>query len=182
MPARVAANIASQVAANDPNCTATASNNAIMISLRSGAAGPAAVSSSDGSGGATLSTYMHWVQIGTAMCSCAQGSLTAAQITSNIAGQITANDPNCTATAGGDQGNEIPISLRAGVQGPITVSSSDGSSSATLTGFNAADVCSQLAAQINQTDWSQNGHSRFRRPLRAIRSRSPQNRVRMGTR
>src|ERR1039458_9135881 len=155
--AQIATNIANQIAANDTNCTATASNNAITISLRSGVAGPVAVSSSDSSGGATLSTYTHWVQVGTATYSCAQGSLTGAQIASNIAAQITANDPNCTAVAGGDQGNEITISIRAGIQGPIQVSSSDGSSPATLTGFNASDVCSQLATAINQTDWTQNG-------------------------
>jgi hypothetical protein len=86
-----------------------------------------------------------------------QGSLTAAQIACNIASQIASNDLNCTAVAGGAQGNEITISLRAGIQGPITISSSDGSSSATLTGFDAAAVCSQLATLINQTDWSQNG-------------------------
>lgn len=155
--AQITSNIAGQIAANDPNCTATASNNAITISLHSGVNGPVAVSSSDGSGPATLSTYTHWVQIGTATYSCAQGSLTATQIASNIAGQIAANDPNCTAVAGGAQGTEITISLRAAIQGPIQVSSSDGSAPATLTGFDGAAVCAQLATEINQTDWSQNG-------------------------
>ena len=155
--AQIASNIAGQIAANDPNCTAAASSNAITISLRSGVSGPITVSSSDGSAAVTLSAYTHWVQIGTAVYSCAQGSLTAAQIASNIASQITANDPNCSATAGGAQGNEVTITLRSGVAGPIQVSSSDGSSPATLTGFDPAAVCSQLATQINGTDWTQNG-------------------------
>jgi hypothetical protein len=154
---QIGANIASQISANDPNCTATAASNAITISLRSGVNGPIAISSSDGSGPATLSTYTHWVKIGTATYSCAQGSLAASQIASNIANQIVTSDPNCTATTGGAQGNEITISLRTGIQGPIQVSSSDGSSSATLTGFDAAAACSQLTTQINQTDWSLNG-------------------------
>ncbi len=155
--AQIASNIASQIAANDPNCTATASDNVITVSLRSGVSGPVAVSSSDGSGPATLSDYVHWVQIGTATYPCAQGSLTAAQVANNIAAQIAAGDPNCTAVAGGAQGNEITVSLRNGIQGPIAVSSSDGSSPATLTAFDGAAVCSQLASQINQTDWTQNG-------------------------
>ncbi len=155
--AQIASNIAGQIASSDPNCTATASSNAITVSLRSGVAGPITVSSSDGSGSATLSTYTHWVQIGTATYSCAQGSLTAAQIATNIANQIATSDPNCTATAGGAQGNEITITLRSGIQGPISVSSSDGSAPATLTAFDPSVVTSALAALINQTDWSQNG-------------------------
>jgi phage tail sheath gpL-like len=155
--ADVAANIAGQIAAGDPSCTATASNNAIMISLRSGQAGPVQVSSSDGSGPATLSDAMHSVTIGTAIYSCAQDGLSSAEIAQNIADQINASDPNCTATVGGDQGNEITITLRPGIQGPISVSSTDGSASATLTGFDPSAVCSTLADQINQTDWSQNG-------------------------
>ncbi len=55
--AGVANNIAAQINASDPNCSCTtggAYGNEIFISLRSGKYGPVAVSSSDGSGGATL--------------------------------------------------------------------------------------------------------------------------------
>ncbi len=155
--AQIASNIAGQIAASDPNCTATASNNAITISLRSGVNGPITISSSDGSGSATLSVYTHWVQIASATYSCVQGSLTTAQIASNIAGQIAASDTNCTATAGGTDGNEITITLRAGIAGPIAVSSSDGSAAATLTAFDPAAVCSDIAGQINAMDWTANG-------------------------
>jgi phage tail sheath gpL-like len=156
--AQIASNIAGQITASDPACTATASNNAITITLRSGVSGPINVSSSDGSGPGTLSDAMHSVTIGSVAYSCAQDGLTAAQIASNIAGQINASDPNCTATIGGPDGNnDITITLKAGVQGPISVSNSDGSTPATLTAFDPATVCSQLATQINQTDWSQNG-------------------------
>ena len=156
--AQIASNIAGQIAASDPNCTATASSNAITISLRTGVSGPITVSSSDGSGPATLSEAMHSVTIGSAVYSCAQDGLSSAQIAQNVADQINASDPNCTAAIGGPDGdNDITITLKPGVQGPITVSSSDGSASAVLTAFDPAAVCSQLAGQINQTDWSQNG-------------------------
>ncbi len=158
--AQIAANLASQIAANDPNCTATtggASGNGVVVSLRSGVAGPIQVSSSDGSASATLSDYVHSVTIESAVYACDQGALSSAQIASNIAAQIAANDQNCTATAGGAQGNDITITLRAGVQGPIQVSSSDGSNPATLVAFSASDVTSNLATQINQTDWTQHG-------------------------
>jgi len=156
--AQIASNIAGQIAASDPNCTATASSNAITISLRSGVTGPITVSSSDGSGPATLSEAMHSVTIGSATYSCAQDGLSSAQIAQNIADQINASDQNCSATIGGPDGdNDITIALKPGVQGPITVSSSDGSAPATLTGFDPSAVCSALATQINQTDWSQNG-------------------------
>lgn len=160
--AAVAANIASQVTASDPTCTATvggAQGNGVIVSLRSGVSGPIAVSSSDGTGPATLTAApTHSVTIETATYSCAQGSLSSAQIASTLAAQITASDPNCTATAGADGNtNDITITLRPGVQGPITVSSSDGSAAATLTAFDPSVVTSAVAALINQTDWTQNG-------------------------
>ena len=159
--AQIATNIVSQIAANDPNCTATVGGtqaNGVIVSLRSGVSGPVQVSSSDGSGPATLSDYAHSVTIGSAVYSCNQDSLTAAQIASNIAAQIAANDPNCAATASADGStNDITITLRSGIQGPVTVSSSDGSAPATLVGFSASDVTTNLATQINQTDWTQHG-------------------------
>jgi len=57
--AGVASNIAAQINASDPNCSCTtggAYGNEIFISLRSGNYGPVAVSSSDGSGGASCRT------------------------------------------------------------------------------------------------------------------------------
>jgi len=159
--AGVANNIAGQINASDPNCscsTGGAYGNEIFISLRSGKYGPVVVSSSDGSGGATLSNYQHWVKIGAATYSCYEGSLNSAQIAANVAGQINASDPNCTATVGGQYNNEILITLKAGVAGPIAVSSSDGSATATLTqGTDAATVLTSIAGQINRTDWVQNG-------------------------
>jgi len=159
--AGVADNIAAQINASDPNCSCTTGGqygNEIFISLRSGKYGPVAVSSSDGSGGATLSNYQHWVKIANATYSCYEGSLNSAQIAANVAGQINASDPNCTATVGGQYNNEILITLKSGVAGPITVSSSDGSAAATLTqGTSAATVLSSIAGQINATNWVQNG-------------------------
>ena len=141
--AGVASNIAGQINASDPNCSCTtggAYGNEIFISLRSGEYGPVAVSSSDGSGGATLSNYQHWVKIGSVTYSCYEGSLNSAQIAANVAAQINASDPNCTATVGGQYNNEILITLKAGVAGPVAVSSSDGSAAASLTqGTDAAD-------------------------------------------
>ncbi|MGO9892614.1 MAG: beta family protein [Bryobacteraceae bacterium] len=82
--AGVASNVAAQINASDPNCSCTtggAYGNEIFIALRSGEYGPVAVSSSDGSGGATLSNYQHWVKIGSVTYSCYEGSLNSAQIT-----------------------------------------------------------------------------------------------------
>ena len=45
--------------------------------------------------------YNHWVKIGSATYSCVEDSLNSAGVASNIAGQINASDPNCTATTGG---------------------------------------------------------------------------------
>ena len=159
--AGVASNIAAQINASDPNCSCTtggAYGNEIFISLRSGEYGPVAVSSSDGSGGATLSNYQHWVKIGSVTYSCYEGSLNSAQIAANVAAQINASDPNCTATVGGQYNNEILITLKAGVAGPIAVSSSDGSAAASLTqGTSAATILNNIASQINGTNWVQNG-------------------------
>src|ERR1019366_2931002 len=72
--------------------------------------------------------------------------------------QINATDPNCAATVGGQYNNEILITLKAGVAGPIAVSSSDGSAAASLTqGTSAATVLSNIAGQINGTNWGLNG-------------------------
>jgi hypothetical protein len=159
--ADVAANIAGQIAAGDPNCTATVggtSGNGVMVSLRSGVVGPIAVSSSDGSGPATLTDATHSVTIAGVVYSCDQDGLSSAQIAQNIADLINASDPNCTATVGQDGStNDITIALKPGVQGPISVSSSDGSAAATLTAFDPAAVCSQLASLINNTDWGTYG-------------------------
>ena len=113
--AQVAQALAGQINSSDPNCTATvtgAYNNEIIIALKPGILGPVSVSSSDGSGPATLGDYVHWVQIGSTKYSCEQGALSAADVAVNIAGQIAANDPTCTATA---LSNAIMISLRSGV-------------------------------------------------------------------
>ncbi|HJX53492.1 MAG TPA: hypothetical protein VJ801_12065, partial [Polyangia bacterium] len=159
--AGVASNIAAQINASDPNCSCTtggAYGNEIFISLRSGNYGPVAVSSSDGSGGATLSNYQHWVKIGSITYSCYEGSLNSAQIAANVAAQINATDPNCTTTVGGQYNNEILITLKAGVAGPVAVSSSDGSAAASLTqGTDAATVLNNIANQINGTNWVLNG-------------------------
>ena len=159
--AGVANNIAGQINASDPNCSCTtggAYGNEIFISLRSGKYGPVAVSSSDGSGGATLSNYQHWVKIGSVTYSCYEGSLNSAQIATNVAAQINASDANCTATVGGQYNNEILITLKAGVAGPIAVSSSDGSAAASLTqGTSAATILNDIAGQINGTNWVLNG-------------------------
>jgi len=91
----------------------------IFISLRSGKYGPVAVSSSDGSGGATLSNYQHWVQIGSVTYSCYEGSLNSAQIAANVAAQINATDPELHGHRGSQYNNEILITLKAGIAGPI---------------------------------------------------------------
>jgi hypothetical protein len=159
--AGVASNVAAQINASDLNCSCTtggAYGNEIFISLRSGEYGPVAVSSSDGSGGATLSNYQHWVKIGSVTYSCHEGSLNSAQIAANVAAQINATDPNCTATVGGQYNNEILITMKAGVAGPIAVSSSDGSAAASLTqGTDAATILNNIASQINGTNWVLNG-------------------------
>ena len=158
--AEIASAIAAQINASDPNCTAAtggAYGNEITVALRNGVAGPAQVSSSDGSGTATLVNPAHWVKIGATTYSVLQDSLTSAQIASAIATQINATDPNCTAVAGGVSGNEIAIALRNGVIGPVDVSSSDGSAGATLASVNLADICANIAAQINSMDWVANG-------------------------
>ena len=150
-----------QIAASDPNCTATVGGTPATASwCRSGVAcsGPLQVSSSDGSGPATLTDATHSVTIAGVVYSCDQDGLSSAQIAQNIADQINASDPNCTATVGADGNtNDITIALKTGVQGPISVSSSDGSAAATLTAFDPAAVCSQLATGINNVDWTTYG-------------------------
>jgi len=58
--------------------------------------------------------YLHWVQIGNATYSVLEDALSSAQIAQAIAAQINANDPYCQAATGGQYGNEITITLRAG--------------------------------------------------------------------
>ena len=101
--------------------------------------------------------YNHWVTIGSATYSCLEDSLNSAGVANNIAGQINASDPNCTATTGGDYGNEIFITLKAGVAGPVAVSSSDGSAADTLSQVSAATILQSIAQQINAINWVQNG-------------------------
>ena len=127
----IASNIASQIAANDTRCTATASGNAITISLRRGTGGAGGgvefrwISRRDAERRHALGDHRE----ATYSCDLKDRSRTRAS-RRNIAAQITADDPNCTATAGGLPGNEITITLRAGIVGPVSVSSSDGSASA----------------------------------------------------
>jgi len=66
-------------------------------------------------------------------------------------------DPNCTATTGGTYGNEIFITLKTGVAGPVAVSSSDGSAADTLSQVSAATILQSIAQQINAVNWVQNG-------------------------
>jgi hypothetical protein len=101
--------------------------------------------------------YNHWVTIGSATYSCVEDSLNSAGVANNIAGQINASDSNCTATTGGTYGNEIFITLKTGVGGPVAVSSSDGSASDTLTQTTAGSILQSVAQQINVVNWVQNG-------------------------
>ncbi len=101
--------------------------------------------------------YNHWVRIGSATYSCLEDSLNSAGVANNIAGQIDASDSNCTATTGGTYGNEIFITLKAGVAGPVAVSSSDGSAADTLAQVSAATILQSIAQQINAINWVQNG-------------------------
>ncbi len=100
--------------------------------------------------------YNHWVTIGSATYSCLEDSLNSAGIASNIAAQINASDPNCTATTGGAYGNEIFITLKPGIGGPVAVSSSDGSASDTLTQTTASSILNAIANQINAVNWPAN--------------------------
>jgi hypothetical protein len=101
--------------------------------------------------------YNHWVRIGSATYSCLEDSLNSAGVANNIASQINASDPNCTATTGGTYGNEIFITLKTGVAGPVAVSSSDGSAADTLSQVSAATILQSIAQQINAINWVQNG-------------------------
>ena len=100
--------------------------------------------------------YNHWVTIGSATYSCVEGSLNSVGIAANIAAQINASDLNCSATTGGTSGNEIFITLKSGVSGPIAVSSSDGSASDTLTQTTAGSILQSIAQQINAVNWPAN--------------------------
>jgi hypothetical protein len=97
-----------------------------------------------------IPTDVHSVTVGGVTYPCTEGSLGSSDIASNIAGQITASNPYCTAV---NAANVVVVSLRAGVTGPIVVSSSDGSGPGTLTNVSAASI----AAAINATDWIANG-------------------------
>ncbi|MGD0497538.1 MAG: hypothetical protein ABSC23_03780 [Bryobacteraceae bacterium] len=102
--------------------------------------------------------YVHSVTIGSATYSCIEAALGSGDIANDIAGQINASDPNCTASTGGTYGNEIFITLKAGIAGPISVSSSDGSGADSLTGgTSAATILNSIAGQINGVNWGANG-------------------------
>ena len=101
--------------------------------------------------------YNHSVTIGSATYSCLEDSLNSAGVANNIAGQINASDPNCTATTGGTYGNEIFITLKTSVAGPVAVSSSDGSAADTLSQVSAATILQSIAQQINAVNWVLNG-------------------------
>ncbi len=80
----------------------------------------------------TNPVYVHSVTVGATSYSVLEASLTAAQIATNIAGQINASDPSCTALTGGTLGNEVTVTMRNGVAGPVTVQSTDGAASAII--------------------------------------------------
>ena len=103
------------------------------------------------------SAYNHWVRIGSATYSCLEDSFNSAGVAGNIAAQINASDPICTATTGGTYGNEIFITLKTGVAGPVAVSSSDGSAADSLSQVSAATILQSIAQQINAVNWLQNG-------------------------
>ncbi len=88
--------------------------------------------------------YNHWVRIGSATYSCLEDSLNSAGVAGNIAAQINASDPNCTATTGGTYGNEI-FTLKTGVAGSVAVSSSDGSAPDSLSQVSAATILQSIA-------------------------------------
>lgn len=67
------------------------------------------------------------------------------------------SDPNCTATIGGASNNEIFITLKPTVSGPVAVSSSDDSASETLTQTTTASILKSIAEQINATNWTTYG-------------------------
>ena len=101
--------------------------------------------------------YNHWVKIGSATYSCLEDSFNSAGVAGNIAAQINASDPTCTATTGGTYGNEIFITLKTGVAGPVAVSSSDGSAADSLSQVSAATILQSIGQQINAVNWVQNG-------------------------
>ena len=101
--------------------------------------------------------YNHCVTIGSTAYSCPEGALNSAGIATNIAGQINASDPNCTATVGGSSGNEILVTLKPTVSGPVAVSSSDGSAADTLTQTTAASILQSIVQEINAVNWVLNG-------------------------
>ena len=100
------------------------------------------------------SAYVHSVTIAGTVYSVTEGALGSAAIAANIAGQINASDPNCTASVAS---NVITVAMKSTVAGPVAVSSSDGSAAATLTNITANLVCANIAGQINATDWAANG-------------------------
>jgi hypothetical protein len=100
------------------------------------------------------SGYQHSVTIAGSVYSVAENGLGSADIATNIAGQINSSDPNCTAAT---SSNILTLTLKAGVVGPVTVSSSDGSGSATLSSVTPQSICANIASQINATNWAVNG-------------------------
>jgi hypothetical protein len=121
------------------------------------------------------------VTIGSVTYSVLEDGLNSAGVANAIASQINSSDPNCTASVGGTYGNEITITLKATVAGPVLVSSSDGSASATLTNVTLEMVCVNIAAQINATDWV-TARWFFPRPPQPTRSPSAQSRAPTATR
>jgi hypothetical protein len=103
--AQIATAVANLVNASDPNCSATAGgtyNNEITLALQAGVAGPVAVSSSDGSGPATLT------------------NVTPAMVCQNIAAQINATDwvaNGPVALSAAATGNQITITAEPGADG-----------------------------------------------------------------
>ena len=67
--------------------------------------------------------YTHSVTIGSHTYGAQEGSLNSTQIATAVANLINASNPNCSATIGGTYNNEITITLKAGVTGPVAVSS-----------------------------------------------------------
>src|ERR1039457_3440241 len=53
--------------------------------------------------------------------------------------------------------NEIFITLKPAVSGPVAVSSSDGSAADTLSQVSASTILQSIAQQINAVNWVQNG-------------------------
>lgn len=80
--------------------------------------------------------------------------LSSAETADHIASQINASDPNVTATV---DANAITITLKPSVDGPVNISSSDGSGGDVLERVTVASICRHIANQINGMDWDEHG-------------------------